>query len=96
MITMAITPKEAREKGTPDPEVIKNLESRIDDAIIKARKQGETTRFFTPALYNSTLRETIIDRYTTAGWKVTYIAGENYDALQFTEKKPYHGSNKRR
>lgn len=92
---VAITPKQAREKGIPDPAAIENLESRIDEAIIKARKNGETTRFFTPALYNSTLRETIIDRYTKSGWKVTYIEGENYNALEFTEKKPYRGSSRR-
>ena len=70
---MAITPKEAQQRAAPAEEVLKDLETRIDEQIIDTHRQGSTfTSFWSKELDNAFTREEITRRYERAGWTVEY------------------------
>jgi hypothetical protein len=70
---MAITPQEARKQTAPDPELIKDLERRIDEYIVIGMKERSRTVYVHPDVFNGNqhLAKNVLGRYRRAGWKIT-------------------------
>ncbi len=71
---MAISKGDARNKAREQKnEFIASLEKKIDKALVKDAKTGRMTTIAASGLSQMTI-SAIIDKYKSAGWKVTHVS----------------------
>jgi len=92
---MVLTPKQALEKIKPRQEELKDLEKKIDEAILKNLRTGSRTVTIDASIFpDNAAYEAIKEKYTGAGWNVKYECDQrdgNY--VQLTERKKAHDSS---
>jgi hypothetical protein len=94
---MVLTPKQAETQARPTGQTLKDLEKRIDSAIIERIKLGSRDFTFDVSIFpNRMAMKTIQELYENAGWRVQYQSDQRDGSyLQFTRKKEQEQSGAR-
>jgi hypothetical protein len=86
-----LTPSEAYQKAKPEEKDLRKLEERIDAAIVDGIKRGSLTASIDAEIFpDYATRQSIIEKYTGAGWKMDYVSDQrdgDFVSIQLNYKK---------
>jgi hypothetical protein len=86
---MVLTPKQANAQAKPGGQTIKNLEKRIDKALVEGIQRGSDSITLDASIFpNRIAMKAIRELYENVGWTVKYQSDQrDGDYLQFSRKK---------